>query len=158
VASEERRHGTALVASGDRDAFQLASVATTILHPVKAGEMARIGPAEVHERYGVNPRQVPDFIALRGDPSDKLPGARGVGAKTAATLLQRYGTLDEALADGRFAEQAEALRLYKRIATMEASAPLPALHDQTPAWQTAAALAREWDLQRLADRLEGVKS
>ena len=86
------RDGTAMVASGDRDAFQLASAATTILHPVKAGEMARIGPAEVRERYGVEPRQVPDFIALRGDPSDKLPGARGVGPKGAATLLHRYGS------------------------------------------------------------------
>jgi DNA polymerase-1 len=158
VASEERRHGKVLVASGDRDAFQLASSATTILHPVKAGQMARIGPAEVVERYGVEPRLVPDFIALRGDPSDKLPGARGVGAMTAATLLRRYGTLDQALADARFVEQAEALRLYKRIATMDAGAPLPSLDDQTPTWQAAAALAREWDLQRLADRLEGVKS
>ncbi len=86
VAAEERRGGQALVASGDRDAFQLASDRTTILHPVRAGEMARIGPAEVRERYGVEPRQVPDFIALRGDPSDKLPGARGVGPKGAATM------------------------------------------------------------------------
>src|SRR3984957_17158990 len=117
-----------------------------ILHPVKAGEMARIGPTEVRERYGVDPHQVPDFIALRGDPSDKLPGARGVGAKTAATLLHRYGTLEHALADGKFAEEAEALRLYKRIATMDAGAPLPELDDQTPAWSVAAALAREWEL------------
>ncbi len=158
VASEAQRHDTALVASGDRDAFQLASDTTTILHPVKAGEIARIGPAEVRERYGVEPLQVPDFIALRGDPSDKLPGARGVGAKTAATLLGRYGTLEQVLADGRFAEQAEALRLYKRIATMDASAPLPALDDQTPTWRAAAALAQEWELRRLADRLnEGGK-
>ena len=85
VARRNVRHGTVLVASGDRDAFQLASAATTILHPVKAGELARIGPAEVRERYGVEPRQVPDFIALRGDPSDKLPGARGVGPKGAAS-------------------------------------------------------------------------
>jgi DNA polymerase-1 len=75
VAGEERRGGTAIVASGDRDAFQLASEFTTIVHPVRAGEMARIGPAQVRERYGVEPKQVPDFIALRGDPSDKLPGA-----------------------------------------------------------------------------------
>ena len=67
AAAEERRGGRAIVASGDRDAFQLASDATTILHPVRAGEMARIGPAEVHERYDVQPSQVPDFIALRGD-------------------------------------------------------------------------------------------
>ena len=99
VAEEERRRGIVLVASGDRDAFQLASAATTILHPVRAGEMARIGPAEVPERYGVEPRQVPDFIALRGDPSDKLPGARGVGPKGAAALLRRYGTLEQAIAE-----------------------------------------------------------
>src|SRR4051812_18482910 len=102
VAQEERRGGTAIVASGDRDAFQLASESTTIVHPVRAGEMARIGPAEVRERYGVEPKQVPDFIALRGDPSDKLPGARGVGPKTAASLLRKYGSLDNAIASGRF--------------------------------------------------------
>ena len=85
------------IASGDRDTFQLASDRTTILYPVRAGEMARIGPAEVRARYGVDPAQVPDFIALRGDPSDKLPGAPGVGATGAATLLQRYGSLEAAL-------------------------------------------------------------
>jgi DNA polymerase I len=154
VAAEERRGGRAVVASGDRDAFQLASERTIILHPVRAGEMARIGPAEVRERYEVEPRQVPDFIALRGDPSDKLPGARGVGAKGAASLLRRYATLEDALADGRHAGEAEALRLYKRIATMDAGAPLPSLADQTPNWGRAAALAREWDLNRLAGRLD----
>src|SRR5580692_9276762 len=106
VAEEMRRGGHALVASGDRDAFQLASDAVTILHPVRAGEIARIGPAEVRERYGVEPGQVPDFIALRGDPSDRLPGARGVGAVGAAALLQRYGTLERIIAEGRLTEQA----------------------------------------------------
>jgi DNA polymerase I len=153
VAAEERRHGTAIVASGDRDAFQLASETTTILQPVKAGEMARIGPPEVRERYGVEPKQVPDFIALRGDPSDGLPGAKGVGPKTAASLLQKYPTLEDAIADGRFAAQAEELRLFRRIATMDSSAPLPALHDQKPTWDKAAALAREWELKQLASRL-----
>jgi DNA polymerase-1 len=153
VVAEERRRGTAIVATGDRDAFQLASERTTILQPIRAGEMARIGPAEVRERYGVEPRQVPDFIALRGDPSDKLPGARGVGPKSAAGLLRKYASLEEALAAGRFAAEAEALRLYRRIATMDASAPIPALPDQTPTWDKAAALAREWELNRLADRL-----
>src|SRR5215469_4012436 len=158
VAAEERRGGTALVASGDRDAFQLASGRTTILHPVRAGEMARIGPAEVRERYGVDPAQVPDFIALRGDPSDKIPGAAGVGPKSAASLLRRYGSLEAALADGKFAAQAEQLRLYRSIATMDASAPLPSLPDQTPAWGAAAALAREWELNRLADRLSELQN
>jgi 5'-3' exonuclease len=153
VAEEQRRGETARVVSGDRDAFQLASPTTTILQPLRMGEMARIGPAEVRERYGVEPSQVPDFIALRGDPADKLPGAKGVGPKTAAALLRRYGTLDAALAAGQFADQAEQLRLYRRIATMDASAPAPPLHDQMPSWAAAAALARDWELDRLADRL-----
>jgi DNA polymerase-1 len=153
VAAEERRHGTAIVASGDRDAFQLASDTTTILQPVKAGEMARIGPREVRERYGVDPRQVPDFIALRGDPSDGLPGAKGIGPKTAASLLQKYPTLEDAIADGRFVAQADELRLFRHIATMDSSAPLPVLDDQAPTWDKAAALAREWELRQLASRL-----
>ena len=152
VAEEQRRGGPALVASGDRDAFQLASDTTTVLHPVRAGEMARIGPPEVRERYGVEPAQVPDFIALRGDPSDKLPGARGIGAKTAAALLRQYATLEDALAAGRFPDQAEDLRLYRRIAAMDAAAPLPSLDDQSPTWDKAAALTRTWDLNRLAER------
>jgi len=153
VVEEERRGGTAIVASGDRDAFQLASERTTIVHPLRAGEMARIGPAEVRERYGVDPQQVPDFIALRGDPSDKLPGAKGIGPKGAASLLGQYGTLEGAIAAGRFPQQAEELRLYRRIATMDAAAPIPPLPDQTPTWAEAATLARAWELDRLADRL-----
>ena len=156
VAQEERRGGTAIVASGDRDAFQLASDRTTILQPVRAGEMARIGPAEVRERYGVEPRQVPDFIAIRGDPSDKIPGLAGVGPKGAALLLRRYGSLEAAIAQGSFAAQAEQLRLYRSIATMNATAPLPPLDDQTPTWAAAAALAREWELNQLADRLAAI--
>ena len=154
VATEEGRGGHVLVASGDRDAYQLASERTVILHPVRAGEMARIGPAEVRERYGVEPTQVPDFIALRGDPSDRLPGARGVGPKGAAALLRKYPTLEDAFTDGQLTGQADQLRLYHRIATMDATAPLPALDDQTPDWGGAAALARDWELNRLAQRLQ----
>ena len=154
AAAEEGRGGHVLVASGDRDAYQLASDRTVILHPVRAGEMARIGPAEVRERYGVEPRQVPDFIALRGDPSDRLPGAKGVGPKGAAALLRKYATLEDAFADGQLAGQADQLRMYRRIATMDAAAALPALDDQLPSWGKAAELAREWELNRLAQRLE----
>ena len=100
VAFEERAGGFALVASGDRDSFQLASPRTTILYPSRGGELARIGPEEVEQRYGVHPNQVPDFIALRGDPSDKVPGAAGVGPKRAAKLVRRYGTLDGVLKAG----------------------------------------------------------
>ena len=155
VAFEEARGGHALVASGDRDTFQLVSERTEVLQPQKGGgALARIGPAEVRERYGVDPKQVPDFIALRGDPSDKIPGARGVGPKTAAELLARYDSLEDALADGRFAAEADALRLYKRVATMDAAAPLPPLEDQEPTWERGAKLAREWGLNRLAERME----
>jgi len=156
VTSEELRGGKAIVATGDRDAFQLASEMTTILQPVRAGVMARIGPREVRERYGVEPKQVPDFIALRGDPSDKLPGAPGVGPKGAASLLGRYGTLEDALKQGRFKEQADKLRLYRWIATMDESAPLPSLQDQTPSWAKASALAKDWELNRLAERLDAL--
>jgi exodeoxyribonuclease-3 len=149
AAAEEKRGGTVLIASGDRDTFQLASDRTTILYPVRAGEMARIDPAEVRARYGVDPRQVPDFIALRGDPSDKLPGAPGVGATGAATLLQRYGSLDAALAAGRFPAQAENLRLYRSIATMNKQAPLPSLRSQKSTWPKATALAQQWQLNQL---------
>jgi DNA polymerase I len=154
ASAEERRGGTVLVASGDRDAFQLASSRTTILYPLRAGEMARIGPEQVRERYGVEPKQVPDFIALRGDPSDKLPGAPGVGASGAAALLQRYGSLDAILKAGRFVRIADDLRLYRAIATMNKKAPLPSLARQKPTFATAAALARKWQLRQLAGRLE----
>ncbi len=97
----------------------------TILTPTAGvSELARIGPDEVRERYGVEPKQVPDFIALRGDPSDELQGAPGVGPKGAAQVIAQYGTLEKALKAGRFAPIAEELRLYRRIATLDASAPL----------------------------------
>jgi len=155
--AEERRGGTALVASGDRDTFQLASASTTILFPVRAGEMARIGPDEVRTRYGVDPQQVPDFIAVRGDPSDKLPGVPGVGAQGASTLIRKYGSLEAALKAGRFPEFADRLRLFRSIATMDAKAPLPRLADQRPTWSKAAALAREWELNKLAERLDALR-
>ena len=156
VAREERRGGTCIVASGDRDTYQLASRRTTIVQPIRAGEMARIGPGEVRARYGVDPVQVPDFIALRGDSSDRIPGAPGVGPVSAASLLKRYGTLEKILAAGRFAAQAENLLLYKSIATMDKSAPLPPLRNQKPTWDKAADLARGWRLNKLAERLDAL--
>lgn len=96
--------------------------------PDPSSEMARIEPAEVRERYGFDPKQVPDFIALRGDPISCR--ARGVGPKSAAELLRKHGTLEALLASGTFAIQADELRLYRRIATMDASASLPSLRAQ----------------------------
>ncbi|HKT43838.1 MAG TPA: 5'-3' exonuclease [Gaiellaceae bacterium] len=146
--------GEVLVATSDRDAFQLVSDRVTVLQPTRGvSEIARIGPAEVRERYGVEPEQVPDLIALRGDPSDKLPGARGVGPKKAADVLREFGSLEGALAAGRFAAEAEDLRLYRRIAAMDASAPLPPLTDQSPTWAEASTFVRGLGLNALADRL-----
>ena len=154
VASEEGRGGTVLVATSDRDMFQLASERTTLLMPRRGvSDIERVGPEQVRERYGVEPAQVPDFIALRGDPSDKLPGAPGVGPKTAATVLKQYGTLEEALEAGRFRAIAEDLRLYRRIATVDASAPLPSLDDRSPTWAEASALVQSWGMNQLAERL-----
>jgi DNA polymerase-1 len=110
----------------------------------------------VRERYGFDPEQVPDLIALRGDPSDKLPGARGVGPKKAAELLRQYRTLEDALADGRFAAEAEDLRLYRRIAQMDASAPLPLLADQTPTWAEASSFLRQLGLDASARRVDSL--
>jgi len=154
VAAEEKRRGTAVVATSDRDSFQLASERTTILQPVRGvSEIARIGPAEVRERYGVEPAQVVDFIALRGDPSDRLPGAPGVGPKKAADLLRQYGSLEKAIAAGRFTALAEELRLYRRIASLDASAPLPPLPDQTPSWAEASSLLSAWGMNAVAERV-----
>lgn len=156
VRREEESGGTALVATSDRDAFQLASDTTTILQPQRGvSELARIGPQEVRDRYGVEPAQVADFIALRGDPSDRIPGARGVGEKTAARLLAEYGSLDAMLDAGRFDAEADRLRAFRSIATLDPLAPLPEIDDLAPDWAAAAAAARELGLAGLAARLEG---
>jgi DNA polymerase I len=154
VASERARGGTTLVATSDRDAFQLAASDVTILQPVRGvSELQRIGPAEVRERYGVEPGQVRDFIALRGDPSDKIPGARGVGAKTAASLLQTYPDLDAMIAAGRFQAEADKLLVFRHIATLDPSAPVPDLPDREPDWEAGARAADELGVPRLAARL-----
>ena len=154
VASERHRGGATLVATSDRDAFQLAAPDVTILQPVRGvSELQRIGPEQVRERYGVEPSQVCDFIALRGDPSDKIPGARGVGAKTAASLLQTYPDLEAMLAAGRFQAEAERLREYRRVATLDPAAPMPELPDREPDWAAGADAAERLGATRLAARL-----
>ena len=157
AAAATRWPGQVLVATSDRDAFQLVNERVTILQPVKGvSELARIGPAEVRERYGVEPEQVPDFIALRGDPSDKIPGAPGVGPKKAADVLKQHGSLAQAIADGRFPHDAENLLLYRDIATMDADAPVPELGPTPPDWRRAAAHASQLGLGNLAGRLESL--
>jgi len=151
--------GEVRIVTSDRDSFQLVSDRVTILQPTKGvTDLLRIGPAEVRDRYGVDPEQVTDLIALRGDPSDKLPGVPGLGAAGAAALLRKYGTLEDAFKAGRFPAQAKSLRLFRSIATMNRKARLPGLAGQKPTWRKAAALAREWELKQLANRLEELAS
>jgi len=154
AASERGRGGSTLVVTSDRDALQLADERTTILRPLRGvSQLERVGPAQVRSLYGVEPARVPDFVALRGDPSDCLPGARGVGAKTAAAILARYGSLEAALAEGRFSDQGEELRLYRRIATLDASAPLPSPADQALDRAEASRFLADLGLDALAERV-----
>jgi DNA polymerase-1 len=156
-AAEGAWPGAVVVATSDRDAYQLVTERVSILQPVKGvSELAEIDAAGVRERYGIDPEQVPDLIALRGDPSDKLPGARGVGPKKAAEILAQYRTLEEVLAAGRFAAEAEDLRLYRRIAQMDASAPLPPLEVQSPTWAEASSFLRELGLENVAKRVDSL--
>jgi DNA polymerase-1 len=84
------------IVTGDRDAFQLVSTDVTVLYPRKGvSDLARMTPGAVEEKYGLTPAQYPDFAALRGDPSDNLPGIPGVGEKTAAKWIREYGSLGE---------------------------------------------------------------
>lgn len=154
VAAEAASGGEAVVVTSDRDAYQLVGERVTVVRPLRGVSVVeRVGPGEVVERYGVRPDQVTDFIALRGDPSDRIPGARGIGPKKAAQILAAHGSLDAALQAGMFPAEADDLRRYRHIATMRADAPVPGLPDTRPDWAAAAALVRGRGLAGLADRL-----
>ncbi len=175
---EEESGGRARMVTGDRDLFGAVSERVAVVELRKGGETGEIGPAEVRERYGVGPELVADFIALRGDPSDGLPGAPGIGAKTAAELLLRYGSLEDVLAaagapagDARAAdarradrdmrprtaaalrENAELLRTFKRIATLQ-RIDIERPPDRATEFAAGARVAREMGMNGLADRLE----
>ncbi len=161
---ESEAGGRALLLTGDRDMYQCASERVNVLYVRTGGRGAEVvNPAEVRRRYGIGPELVPDFIALRGDPSDGIPGAKGVGEKTAAELLSRHGSL-EAVLDAAVSETRQRLRTsllgsrdellaFKRIATLQdAEVELPA--DRPTDWRGAAAAARGLGMNRLAERLE----
>ncbi|WP_432093919.1 DNA polymerase I [Streptomyces sp. bgisy100] len=85
-----------LIVTGDRDSFQLVTEHVTVLYPTKGvSELTRFTPEKVEEKYGLTPRQYPDFAALRGDPSDNLPGIPGVGEKTATKWINQFGSFAE---------------------------------------------------------------
>jgi 5'-3' exonuclease len=162
---EAEAGGHALLLTGDRDMYQCAAERVTVLYVRTGGKAGseEVGPAEVRERYGVDPGQVPDFIALRGDPADGLPGARGVGEKTAADLLRRHGTLEEVLENairerrpalrGALLDAREELLAFKDIATLRDAGVDPP-PDRPTDWAGAAAAARAHGMSRLAERLE----
>jgi DNA polymerase-1 len=161
---EEKAGGKTLLMTGDRDMFQCANSATRVLYlstGTRGGQV--IGPAEVKQRYGIKPELVPDFIALRGDPSDGLPGAKGVGEKTAAELLRKHGSLEGVL-DAAFREPRPALRTalvgareellaFKEIATLR-NEKVGRPRDKRTNYASAAKAARERGMNRLAERLE----
>jgi DNA polymerase-1 len=177
--AEEERGGRALLLTGDRDLFGAVSEHVAVAELLKGARHAEIGPAEVRERYGVDPQQVPDFIALRGDPSDGLPGAPGLGAKTAAELLREHGSLEAVLsAAGADAEDSDAaavrastvmrpriaatlrenaklLRAFKQIATLQRIDVDPPASATTD-FAGGARMAGELGMRRLAERLENL--
>lgn len=167
AAAEAEAGGTALLMTGDRDMFQCASDRVTVLY-LKTGVRGfeEVTPAEVERRYGVPPALVPDFIALRGDPSDGLPGARGIGDKTAADLLRGHGSLEGALAAAQTAtalrprvaatlrEQADELRAFREIATLR-RIPVSLPPDRPLDLERGADAAAALGMRRLAARLRG---
>jgi DNA polymerase-1 len=159
--------GRALIMTGDRDMYQCAGerVSVVFLKQRSAG-FDEVDPAEVKARYGVVPSLVPDFIALRGDPSDGLPGAPGIGPKTAAELLDRYGSLEAVIAAAdeqrpRIAaslrDNADELVAFRDIATLRpAQVTLP--EDTETNLGGGAAAARALGMNRLGERLENASS
>jgi DNA polymerase-1 len=161
---EAEAGGRALLLTGDRDMYQCASDQVTVLY-VRTGNKGaeEVGPEEVRSRYGIGPELVPDFIALRGDPSDGIPGAKGVGEKTAAELLRRHGSLESLLDNaireprpklrGALLDSRDELLAFKDIATLR-DAGVERLPDHPTDWKGAAEAARARGMKRLAERLE----
>jgi DNA polymerase I len=148
-----------LVCTGDRDTLQLVSDQVTVLYPRKGvSDLTRFTPAEVAERYGLTPQQYPDYAALRGDPSDNLPGIPGVGDKTAAKWVREFGSLDALIdrVDGVKGKAGDALRenlasvlLNRRLTELVRNVDIPE--------QPADLVLKPWDrdaVHRLFDELE----
>jgi DNA polymerase-1 len=165
--SEVAAGGHALIMTGDRDMYQCAGERVSVVYlKQRSSGFEEVDPAEVRKRYGIGPELVPDFIALRGDPSDGLPGAPGIGPKTAADLLQRYGSLEGAIAKAwqerprvtaALTEGADELRAYREIATLRTTEiELP--EDRETDLAAGAAAARRYGMNRLAERLENADS
>ena len=167
AAVEERAGGRTLIVTGDRDMYQCVGERVSVLM-LKAGisGFEEVDQAGVQRRYGVPPSLVPDFIALRGDPSDGLPGAPGIGPKIAAELLARHGSLEGAIAAAdqkrpRIAatllDSADALRAFRDIATLRI-VELERPPNRPTDLAGGARAARRYGLNRLAERLDSAGS
>jgi DNA polymerase-1 len=163
ASTEVDAGGSALILTGDRDMYQCARPGVSVLF-LKMGSSGfeDVDPAEVQRRYGIPPELVPDFIALRGDPSDGLPGAKGIGAKTAADLLSRHGSLEAAIAaaDGErpriaaaLRESADQLRAFRDIATLR-QIEIPRPDDAPTDLAGGGSAVRAFGMNKLAERLE----
>jgi 5'-3' exonuclease len=164
---ESEAGGQTLILTGDRDMYQCVSDRVHVMY-LKQGTSGfeEVDAAEVEQRYGIPPALVPDFIALRGDPSDSLPGAPGIGPKTAAELLSKRGSLEGAIAHASeerprvaaaLTDNADALRSFKEIATLR-TAPIERPPDRPTDLDGGAAAARRYGMNRLAERLEKAES
>ncbi len=162
--AEAAAGGRGLIMTGDRDLYQCAAERVSVVYLKQgAAGFEEVDPPEVRRRYGIDPELVPDFIALRGDPSDGLPGAPGIGAKTAAALLARHGSLDAAIAAAdqerprvaaALRDHADQLRAYREIACLrdvEVVLPPDAETDLAAGAVAAAAHGMGRLAQRLAD-------
>ncbi|MGB8793995.1 MAG: DNA polymerase I [Mycobacterium sp.] len=160
LATQAEKEGyRVLVVTGDRDSLQLVTDDVTVLYPRKGvSELTRFTPAAVVEKYGLTPEQYPDFAALRGDPSDNLPGIPGVGEKTASKWISEYGSLQALVdnADSVRGKVGDALRAH--LASVILNRELTDLVRDVPLAQTPDTLrVQPWDrdqIHQLFDQLE----
>jgi 5'-3' exonuclease len=162
------------IASGDRDLYQLVrDPDISVLYPIKGvTEMLRVDEAEIARRYHIPGRAYADFAVLRGDPSDGLPGVKGIGEKTAASLLATYGSLEEVIraaqatpgagALSRVAAHLDYVERARRVVAIPRDLPLPEIdldRPRKPALPEVTALAEALGLTgavgRLSAALEG---
>jgi DNA polymerase-1 len=163
AAAEVEAGGRALLLTGDRDMFQCVGEAVTVLYPRGGKDGPElVDTAGVKARYGIKPQQVPDFIALRGDPSDGIPGAKGIGEKTAGEILRVHGDLETAIENAAaerprvaaaLRNQAGELREYRKMATLQ-PIPVACPSDAPTDFGAAAQAASALGMGRLAERLE----
>ncbi|MCO5296596.1 MAG: hypothetical protein M9921_07050 [Fimbriimonadaceae bacterium] len=157
AAAEVDAGGSCLVFTMDKDAYQLVTDQVTVLAPKRGTPVLdRIDPAGVVRRFGVLPEQVPDFKALCGDPSDKIPGIRGIGPKGAASLLLQHGTLEGVIANWSRPEDAERALLFREVVRMRSEVAV-SLPNKGPDWRSGAQALRALGADRIADRVEALE-